>query len=38
MNLERVYIYHAEKIAGQYAKLKKAFAQCDARFFMPASR
>ena len=28
-----VYIYHAEKIAGQYAKLKKAFAQCDARFF-----
>jgi len=28
-----VYIYHAEKIAAQFAKLKKAFAKCDARFF-----
>jgi diaminopimelate decarboxylase len=28
-----VYIYHAEKIAEQYGKLKSAFSKCDARFF-----
>jgi diaminopimelate decarboxylase len=28
-----VYVYHAEKMAGQYQKLKKAFASTDARFF-----
>ncbi|UEG51308.1 diaminopimelate decarboxylase [Ferruginibacter lapsinanis] len=28
-----VYIYHAEKIAEQYNKLKKAFKGCDAHFF-----
>jgi diaminopimelate decarboxylase len=31
-----VYIYHAEKIAEQYSKLKKAFEGCDARFFYAA--
>jgi diaminopimelate decarboxylase len=31
-----VYIYHAEKIAEQYSKLKQAFAGCDARFFYAA--
>ena len=28
-----VYIYHAEKIKTQYAKLKVAFQNCDARIF-----
>ena len=28
-----VYIYHAERIAEQYKKLKKAFSGCNARFF-----
>ncbi|MFT3910240.1 MAG: diaminopimelate decarboxylase [Ferruginibacter sp.] len=28
-----VYIYHAEKIASQYDKLKKAFGSCDAKIF-----
>jgi diaminopimelate decarboxylase len=28
-----LYVYHAEKIAEQYNKLKKAFAHSDARFF-----
>jgi diaminopimelate decarboxylase len=28
-----VYVYHAEKIAEQYSKLKAAFANCDTRFF-----
>jgi diaminopimelate decarboxylase len=28
-----VYIYHAERIATQYGKLQKAFANCPARFF-----
>ncbi|WP_018611434.1 diaminopimelate decarboxylase [Segetibacter koreensis] len=28
-----VYIYHAEKIAEQYHKLKHAFKKCDSRFF-----
>ena len=28
-----VYIYHAERIAEQYKKLKKAFSNCNARFF-----
>ncbi len=28
-----VYIYHAEKIAAQYDKLKKAFGSCDAKIF-----
>jgi diaminopimelate decarboxylase len=28
-----VYVYHAEKIAEQYNKLKEAFADSDARFF-----
>ncbi len=28
-----VYIYHAERIAEQYGKLKKAFSNCNARFF-----
>jgi diaminopimelate decarboxylase len=28
-----VYVYHAEKIAEQYSKLKTAFANCDTRFF-----
>ncbi|MES2429665.1 MAG: diaminopimelate decarboxylase [Bacteroidota bacterium] len=28
-----VYVYHAEKIAEQYNKLKKAFKDCDAHFF-----
>ncbi len=28
-----LYIYHAEKIAGQYNKLTDAFKGCDARFF-----
>ena len=28
-----VYIYHAEKIAGQYQKLAAAFKKSDARFF-----
>ncbi|MBL0055931.1 MAG: diaminopimelate decarboxylase [Chitinophagaceae bacterium] len=31
-----VYIYHAERIAEQYAKLKKAFAHSNARFFYAA--
>ncbi len=31
-----VYVYHAEKIAEQYSKLKKAFEGCDARFFYAA--
>jgi diaminopimelate decarboxylase len=31
-----VYIYHAEKIAEQYNKLKNAFKGCDARFFYAA--
>ena len=28
-----VYIYHAERIAEKYKKLKKAFSNCNARFF-----
>ena len=28
-----VYIYHAERIATQFGKLQKAFANCPARFF-----
>jgi len=28
-----VYIYHAERIAEQYSKLKNAFKNCNARFF-----
>jgi len=28
-----VYVYHAERIAEQYGKLKKAFSSSDARFF-----
>ena len=28
-----VYIYHAERIVEQYKKLKKAFSNCNARFF-----
>lgn len=28
-----VYIYHAERIAEQYAKLQNAFKNCNARFF-----
>ena len=28
-----VYVYHAERIAEQYHKLKLAFKKCDARFF-----
>ena len=28
-----VYVYHAERIAEQYQKLKSAFSKCDARFF-----
>ena len=28
-----LYIYHAEKIAGQYHKLTDAFKECNARFF-----
>ncbi len=28
-----VYVYHAERIAGQYKKLQKAFKNCNARFF-----
>lgn len=28
-----VYVYHAERIAEQYNKLKTAFAKCDAKFF-----
>jgi diaminopimelate decarboxylase len=28
-----VYVYHAEKIAEQYQKLRTAFAQADAKFF-----
>ncbi len=28
-----VYVYHAERIAEQYHKLKHAFKKCDARFF-----
>lgn len=28
-----VYVYHAEKIATQYDKLKKAFSSCDAKIF-----
>jgi len=28
-----VYIYHAERIAEQYKKLKKSFSGCNARFF-----
>ena len=28
-----VYVYHAERIAEQYNKLKEAFADSDARFF-----
>jgi len=31
-----LYIYHAERIAEQYAKLKKAFARSNARFFYAA--
>lgn len=27
------YVYHAEKIAEQYSKLKNAFRKCDAKFF-----
>lgn len=28
-----VYVYHAERIAWQYDRLRRAFAGCDARFF-----
>ncbi len=28
-----VYVYHAERIAEQYNRLKNAFANCNARFF-----
>src|SRR2546427_173179 len=28
-----VYIYHAERIAEQFGKLKNAFQKCDAHFF-----
>ena len=28
-----VYVYHAERIAGQYKKLQKAFADSNAKFF-----
>ena len=28
-----VYVYHAEKIAEQYGKLKNAFKNTDAKFF-----
>jgi diaminopimelate decarboxylase len=28
-----VYVYHAERIAEQYNKLKNAFSKCDAKFF-----
>ncbi len=28
-----VYVYHAEKISGQFQKLNKAFSNCKARFF-----
>ncbi|MFN8244432.1 MAG: diaminopimelate decarboxylase [Ferruginibacter sp.] len=28
-----VYVYHAERIAEQYSKLKAAFSDCNARFF-----
>ncbi|MBA2760666.1 MAG: diaminopimelate decarboxylase [Segetibacter sp.] len=28
-----VYVYHAERIAEQYNKLKTAFSTCDAKFF-----
>ncbi len=28
-----VYVYHAEKIASQYQRLKQSFSQTDARFF-----
>ncbi len=28
-----VYVYHAERIAEQYNKLKTAFSKCDAKFF-----
>jgi diaminopimelate decarboxylase len=28
-----VYVYHAEKIAEQYGKLRAAFRNCDAKFF-----
>jgi diaminopimelate decarboxylase len=28
-----VYVYHAEKIAEQYGKLRTAFRNCDAKFF-----
>jgi len=28
-----VYVYHAEKIEAQYAKLTDAFRDCKARFF-----
>lgn len=28
-----VYVYHAERIAEQYEKLRTAFKNCDARFF-----
>ncbi len=28
-----VYVYHTERIAEQYNKLKTAFSKCDARFF-----
>jgi len=28
-----VYVYHAERIAEQYNKLKNAFEGCNARFF-----
>lgn len=31
-----LYIYHAERIAEQYAKLKNAFVRCNARFFYAA--
>jgi diaminopimelate decarboxylase len=28
-----LYVYHAERIAEQYNKLKNAFSRCDAKFF-----
>ncbi|MBC7829234.1 MAG: diaminopimelate decarboxylase [Chitinophagaceae bacterium] len=28
-----LYVYHAERIKGQYERLQKAFHECDARFF-----
>ncbi|HEX6914343.1 MAG TPA: diaminopimelate decarboxylase, partial [Chitinophagaceae bacterium] len=31
-----VYVYHAERIAEQYQKLKSAFSGCNAKFFYAA--